>query len=332
MTYHDSIAGGAEKPTTHNSHSSEAEHLHRMFKDVQRARYGGPKPNSIPAIEAIPIYLSFLRTAQTMLSGTASNFDLRSMFLGIGLAGSGTVLAGVPVMTELESIGVGTIGLMSMAISYGITMFASSFVEEEQQFWYWMVAGWFAVTQSKHVRRETGDGVLNTLCVSAVAVLFGILRHWNQTGQKWVGDPDLSSAVFSQYPWILWGLVMYTYALISRRISARATKWGQSSQFGVIAVLLSMVAFAFKISFTAADAPELVQSFGILEPLLLLTREISLVNLARVVYLGIGYLFACATFYQAPWQNDADMRGMLATCLAMVAVANTDVRILVRTT
>jgi len=35
--------------------------------------------------------------------------------------------------------------LFIITTAYMITMFASSYVEEEQQFWYWIMAGWMIV-------------------------------------------------------------------------------------------------------------------------------------------------------------------------------------------
>lgn len=34
------------------------------------------------------------------------------------------------------------IWMLCLGLSLGSMMFASSYVEEEQQFWYWMISGW----------------------------------------------------------------------------------------------------------------------------------------------------------------------------------------------
>jgi ethanolaminephosphotransferase len=63
--------------------------------------------------------------------------------------------AGMAVMTVATVTGIlGLLPLMGdsaladwtfpiMALAYAVMMFASSFVEEEQHFWYWVASGWF---------------------------------------------------------------------------------------------------------------------------------------------------------------------------------------------
>ena len=36
------------------------------------------------------------------------------------------------------------VAFLAITVSYGVMMFASSFVEEEQHFWYWSASGWLA--------------------------------------------------------------------------------------------------------------------------------------------------------------------------------------------
>lgn len=37
------------------------------------------------------------------------------------------------------------IPFLAVTLAYGVMMFASSFVEEEQHFWYWSASGWLAI-------------------------------------------------------------------------------------------------------------------------------------------------------------------------------------------
>ena len=86
----------------------------------------------------------FCQQAQQTMSSTASNYSLRHLLLGIGIAliaflislssSGGYLLEAGP--TGVWTVLVGTI--------YGMMMFASSFVEEEHHFWYWTASGWFA--------------------------------------------------------------------------------------------------------------------------------------------------------------------------------------------
>ena len=86
----------------------------------------------------------FCKHAQKVMSSTASNYDLRCLYVGIGIA---TVAFACSLFASLEFlVEAGATGVWTawVAVLYGIMMFASSFVEEEQHFWYWATSGWFA--------------------------------------------------------------------------------------------------------------------------------------------------------------------------------------------
>jgi ethanolamine phosphate transferase 2 subunit G len=91
----------------------------------------------------IPLILDFCRSAQDVLSSTASNYDVRMLGTGIACSGLATLLAlcslGVPTRWRVTAEG---IWFVAVVLAYGILMFASSYVEEEQWFWYWITGGW----------------------------------------------------------------------------------------------------------------------------------------------------------------------------------------------
>lgn len=78
------------------------------------------------------------------MSSTASNYDISRLNLGIGVA-TVAVIAVLEIVFE-RLIEAKTTGLWTslVTIVYGIMMFASSYVEEEQQFWYWAASAWLA--------------------------------------------------------------------------------------------------------------------------------------------------------------------------------------------
>ncbi|KAK4945601.1 major facilitator superfamily transporter protein [Elasticomyces elasticus] len=246
---------------------------------------------------------SFLYKAQSLLSGTASNYDLTSMQLGIALATLALALCLPMFIQGVLKSGVDGIILVVMMLTYAVTMFASSYVEEEHQFWYWMQAAWLAILFCKdcrYVSAATLDGPTGT---ALVYLLQGVIRRWRQTGQKYAGDPDLLSDLVVPNAWVLWTLVVLTYAIPSRNLSRRAARWLGARQMGVLPVLVAMSAFLFKIAFTAADAPELLKAFPILSPLVAFVARYPLVSLARVVFLGLAHLLGCAIYYETPWKS-----------------------------
>lgn len=93
-----------------------------------------------PAIEQSLI--DFLRTAQIMMSSTASNYNLSRLYQGITFSGIAFLLSLYACMRK-GCIGTAAVGYMFLVLlGYGALMFASSYVEEEQHFWYWMASGW----------------------------------------------------------------------------------------------------------------------------------------------------------------------------------------------
>jgi ethanolaminephosphotransferase len=75
------------------------------------------------------------------MSTTASNYDVSKLFLGTFLAFVSFALAyfSSNKMKHFSSSG---IFYMITLFLYGISMFASSYVEEEHNFWYLMASTW----------------------------------------------------------------------------------------------------------------------------------------------------------------------------------------------
>lgn len=83
------------------------------------------------------------------MSSTASNYDMTRLISG----GATAILAVVLALTATISSTRGSAGaLISFALItllYGIMMFASSYVEEEQHFWYWSTTAWLVYLSRK---------------------------------------------------------------------------------------------------------------------------------------------------------------------------------------
>ena len=274
--------------------------------------------NNADTTPGIGTLKSFLYNAQNLLSGTASNYDHVSLQIGIGLSAVGLVLC-LPgfVKGVLQAGSDGGI-LVVIVLSYAITMFASSYVEEEHQFWYWALAGYLLVLYCKNSRfeldsTEIGSGALvaGPTGTAFAHILFGLGRRWRQTGQKYAGEADLISEVIIPNVWVLWVLVMLTYAVLSRNLSRRTGVWMGSPQMGILPALISISGFLFKVAFTAADAPELLAAFPILNPLVAFVSAYPLVSLARVVFFGLVHQLGCAIYYEAPWKSAGHLQGFL---------------------
>lgn len=76
------------------------------------------------------------------MSSTANTYDLSRLGVGIGLAAVLTVAEIAAVSTALLENRATGLWTSLLFILYGVMMFASSYVEEEQHFWYWAASSW----------------------------------------------------------------------------------------------------------------------------------------------------------------------------------------------
>lgn len=97
---------------------------------------------------------SWLRDAQELMSSMASNYDLSKIQCGVLLAFVSTLCGQTALLFDKQtSNGLSMIPLAVMSASYGGMMFASSYVEEEQHFWYWASTFWVAWLGIRSFRR-----------------------------------------------------------------------------------------------------------------------------------------------------------------------------------
>jgi ethanolamine phosphate transferase 2 subunit G len=78
------------------------------------------------------------------MSGAANNYNLSRLNAGIALAASSFLLSVLALVSRGGNIYVEGTPTLIVSVLYGCMMFASSYVEEEQHFWYWLTSGWLA--------------------------------------------------------------------------------------------------------------------------------------------------------------------------------------------
>lgn len=83
------------------------------------------------------------------MSTTATTYDVSKLVAGQAVAALALLLAslaaGPTIVHSLKS----SFPFIVVTLLYGIMMFASSYVEEEQNFWYWASTAWLAVLWMK---------------------------------------------------------------------------------------------------------------------------------------------------------------------------------------
>ncbi|KAI5249256.1 alkaline phosphatase-like protein [Aureobasidium subglaciale] len=227
----------------------------------------------------------FLNDAQDVLSTTASSYNVDRLITGAAISAVSLILAIVSKERVWPLTSAGLCFTLITAL-YGVMMFATSYVEEEQHFWYWATAAWMAYLYAAKIK-VTG---LRTSIVFSAFVLLALHRlstRWNQTGQKHAGESDIAHTFFPDHHIILWMLIITTYIHLAFRIGRRTFAEIFAPEFATIsAISLVLPSFVFKLNFTQADAPELVG--GLAESIRQLTSELDLVMQARTAFVGLG--------------------------------------------
>lgn len=140
-------------------------------------------------------------------------------------------------------------------------------------------------------------------------LLLRVVRVWNQTGQKHAGEPDIAKTVLLSHNKLLWLLVLGTYIDVIQRLSRRAVPWASRHLATAASLAVGIAAFGYKIAFTKADTPELLEGLGYL--CFTTIEEASLVSQARVTFTSIAILVVLTSFpavYQR-MQGRREMKG-----------------------
>ncbi|PPJ52725.1 hypothetical protein CBER1_11161 [Cercospora berteroae] len=246
----------------------------------------------------------FLLAAQDELSGTASSYNIPRMFTGIALTAFiiGLAVSSFPQLWPASSARV-IFALISLL--YGTLMFASSYVEEEQHFWYWLTPAWIAVfTIIRLPNFTTLPGRLRlSAAVFSLLAVHRLSVRWNQTGQKFAGADDIVRTLFPEHHVVMWLLILATYAYQGFLLVTRSFAGLMGAEVSVpLAVVCVLPGLVFKLNFTQADAPELVR--GLASGIRALTQNVDLVVQARVAFgvLGAG-LMAVVVLALMSWRE-----------------------------
>jgi ethanolaminephosphotransferase len=231
---------------------------------------------------------NFLYKAQDALSSTASSYDVPRMVIGIAVASASLLLA-VISFPNIWPPNLAGSAITIMTLLYCIMMFATSYVEEEQHFWYWITPAWFAILAARSLQQGhrlpsfNGWNSPSAPLVVPLLACHRLMVRWNQTGQKHAGEADIVHAFFPSHHVMMWLLVLATYLVVGMQL-ARTSFSGSIIGEGDLALAFVMIlpAVIFKLNFTQADAPELVLGLG--EQLRGVSANIDLVTQARVVF------------------------------------------------
>lgn len=224
------------------------------------------KPGSSSPEDAELAYYRFLYHAQEAMSNASSSYDISRMMAGVLLAFVGFVEAAL-CLPSLWPPTCASIFFSITSVLYGVMMFASSYVEEEQHFWYWLTPVWIVCLAAKNLWKAPNKQHKINVAIAGTGLLLThrLAIRWNQTGQKHAGDPDVVHTIFPEHHNFMWILVLITYVANCVLLHTRTLAGIMMTEFLVFTeVSLTFLAIVFKLNFTQADAPELVQGLATL--------------------------------------------------------------------
>ncbi|KXS96742.1 hypothetical protein AC578_9019 [Pseudocercospora eumusae] len=232
--------------------------------------------------------LNFLLEVQDVLSGTASSYNIPRMIAGMGLTAGilGLTLISFETLWPVSMPG---IFFALISLLYGIMMFASSYVEEEQQFWYWVTPAWIITLAFLRLPKASvsSERIRLGFAVFTLLAIHRISARWNQTGQKHAGAPDIVHTFFTEHHVLMWMLILATYVYNGWSLATRALAGLVAPEIAaVFSAALVLPAVVFKLTFTQADAPELVQDLAL--GIRNFVQPFDLVLQARIVFSGIA--------------------------------------------
>ncbi|KAL2271858.1 hypothetical protein VTJ83DRAFT_1229 [Remersonia thermophila] len=251
----------------------------------------GQVSNGEAAPVLIPAVAKWLRNAQDVLSSMASNYDMSRLLLGQAIAVVAFLTAVKTLAMLADDKRLAFVPLSGVIAAYGIMMFASSYVEEEQHFWYWATTAWFAYTGIRGLKRGHQSPRAQVVSTALLLLVMRIVRSWNQTGQKFAGEPDIVKMYLHTNPALLWCLIAAAYIWVHMNLVFGLNSLPIWLSFAA-ATALVLAAFTFKVAFTLEDAPELVTGFarGMLE--MNFSKHAPLITRAHTVFIGLGILAA----------------------------------------
>ncbi|RAH43000.1 mannose-ethanolamine phosphotransferase LAS21 [Aspergillus brunneoviolaceus CBS 621.78] len=255
--------------------------------------------------ELEPALNRFLSSAQEVLTNAASDYNLRQLLLGIGAMALAVLLLLPDAYKQLFISMHSGAFFAGLIVSYGGMMFASSYVEEEHQFWNWIFSAWTFLLHVKVASRRScasseqlpisNDSFSSSMAQYATLGLFAthrILRRWNQTGQKFAAEPDIAHGFLPTHLYILWLLVIVTYVDICVHLS---NGYHSSKPWRLICIAVTATAFLFKLGSVVSDFPELLGTthIGTLKQAF---NKVPLILLSRIVFVGL-LLLILVTLY-----------------------------------
>ncbi|CAG8765584.1 25240_t:CDS:10 [Dentiscutata erythropus] len=249
----------------------------------------------------------FYDKSSSYISSSFSDYDIESMYWGLLFMGVAAVCFIIVVLRRQNTRRrkqfrnwekYNRLQFLSCLGIFGlcITMFSSSYIEEEHQFWYfWIQTMWFGfIIYSFKSSKYVHDQRLALLSAGQM-ILVRIVRTWNQTGQKYAGEIDLRFYFNSSHVYYMW-ILFFCSMLILTTMTIReilVTRLIQGKNFLQIVLQLIAALIIIFIAFSITKYKLEIDGGSIMFPdifsWIIMIVPITLpAILARVIYATIG--------------------------------------------
>ncbi|RIA98610.1 alkaline-phosphatase-like protein [Glomus cerebriforme] len=262
-------------------------------------------------------YNKFISNSGSHLASSFSDYDITSMFVGLffmilALCNYLIVMLDTYVQWNKQfgrqdGNRRGHLEFFSITgiILFCITLFASSYIEEEHQFWYYWIQTMWIVSIILSFRLKIRKLVVKQAFILVCQmVLVRLIRTWNQTGQKFAGEIDLKFYLNTSHNKLMWILYFGTSSALTiitlreihklyinnnpRRISLLSNILQIFTQLIVIMILVSVTKYKLEVDGGVELFPKLIELTSFI------VRTTQVVTLARLIYvLLVISLFLC---------------------------------------
>ncbi|EDO17213.1 hypothetical protein Kpol_1035p26 [Vanderwaltozyma polyspora DSM 70294] len=150
--------------------------------------------------------ISEMKDIQGELTSSATNYNVPLLYLGLGLIFILTLTISFWFYFSVLEVDFKNVLIVIISLLIGLSSFASSFVEEEHQIWWWIITGLITVSAINLPDQKIAHLVM-FVCVR-------IIRGWNNSGQKYSYDRTISILLNTEYEDFQWYLNIATILYI----------------------------------------------------------------------------------------------------------------------
>ncbi|KAJ9571839.1 Type I phosphodiesterase / nucleotide pyrophosphatase [Nakaseomyces glabratus] len=197
-----------------------------------------------------------MKDVQENLAKTATDYNYPLLFIGCFLSIVITCTIYYRYARHV-AININTSILIAIAALMGISVFGSSFIEEEHQFWWWIITGLVLLSMVNLNFSSWKSHIIVLFCLR-------LIRGWNNSGQKYTYDNVIANLLKGNID-ALWWLNLITVTVVG--LNLKSLRFGNHtvSLLGFSDLLsmglLSMITFLYKVNWSIVNGERVPDLF-----------------------------------------------------------------------